>query len=91
MFVHVAEQQSANDEFDQQSKQQQQRSSNNPSNANSMNRPTQLQSKQQASTANNPSTQPLPPPLSLPNQDENTSSHDTMNSNTTGTTYSFFE
>lgn len=52
-----------------------------------MNRPTQLQSKQQASAANNPAPAPAPAPLLLPSQDENMSSHDTINSNTTGTTY----
>lgn len=54
-----------------------------------MNRPTQLQSKQQASAANNPAPAPapVPAPLLLPSQDENMSSHDTINSNTTGTTY----
>jgi hypothetical protein len=35
-------------------------------------------------------TAPLPPPLSLPSEDDNLSSHDTMNSNTPGTTYVFF-
>ncbi len=69
-----------NEESDQP---KQQRASNTQSNnATSINRPTQLQSKQQASVSNNTA-----PPLSLPTQDDNLSSHDTMNSNTTGTTY----
>lgn len=80
IFVYLTEeQQPTNDEFDQQPKPQ--RSSNTQSNTNSINRPTQLQSKQQTSAA------PPPAPISLPTQDENISSHDTMNSNTPGTTY----
>ncbi|CAF0972385.1 unnamed protein product [Adineta ricciae] len=80
----------------QQPQQQQQNSSNNQSNAVPLSRPSHLhtqqmkqpaqqqqqqQQQQQHQIQPSSSSTNIPPPLSLPNQDEHSSSHETINSN----------
>ena len=79
----------------QQPQQQQQNSSNNQSNAVPLSRPSHLHTQQMKQPAQQQQQQPqqlhqiqpsssstnIPPPLSLPNQDEHSSSHETINSN----------
>jgi hypothetical protein len=80
-LLFLDEQISVSDESDQR-----------PSNTSSLNRPSQLQAKQAPSS----STNNIPSPLTLPTQDDNSSSHDPMDTNqsdythTTGTTYVSF-